>query len=79
MFSTLLETVPFVFEQLWTQDSPIFPLTFGGKTGPYIDQGGSTLKVLNFHLLSNISRVLTFQRISRPAPVQTWVGATHRY
>ena len=37
---TLLETVPFVFDHLWTQDSPIIPLTFGGQTGPYIDQGG---------------------------------------
>ena len=47
VFSTLLETVPFVIDHLWTQDRPIFPLTFGGKTGPYIDQGGSALKVLN--------------------------------
>ena len=33
------------FDHLWTQDSPMFRLTVGGKTGPYIDQGGSTLKV----------------------------------
>ena len=37
----LLETVPFVVDYLWTQDSPIFPLTFGGKTVPDIDKGGS--------------------------------------
>ena len=43
--STLLETVFSFFDHLWTQDSPISPLTFGGKTGPNIDQGGSTLKV----------------------------------
>ena len=34
-----------VVYNLWTQDSPIFPLTCGGKTGPYIDQGGSKLEV----------------------------------
>ena len=33
------------YDHLWTQDSLIGPPTFGGKTGPYIDQGGSTLKV----------------------------------
>ena len=44
-FSTLLETVPFVFYHLWTQDSPICPLTFCGKPGPYIDQGGPKLRV----------------------------------
>ena len=42
---TLLETVPFVVDHLWTQDGPICPGTFGRKTGPYIDQGGSNLKV----------------------------------
>ena len=41
--STLLETVASVFDHMWTQDSPIFPLTIGGKKGPYIDQGGSDL------------------------------------
>ena len=29
---------------LWTQDSLICPVTFGGKTGAYIDQGGSNLR-----------------------------------
>ena len=49
---TLLKTVPFVFDHLWTQDSLIFPLTVGGKTGPYyIDQGGSKLKVCFFHFV----------------------------
>ena len=43
--------VPFVVDHLWAQDSPMFPLPFGGKMGPYIDQGGSTLKVLNFQIL----------------------------
>ena len=43
--STLLETVVFVFDHIWTQDSPMFSLTVGGKTGPYFDQGGSTHKV----------------------------------
>ena len=46
--STLLETVFSVFNHIWTQDIPVFPLTFGGKTGPYIDRGGSKLKVLVF-------------------------------
>ena len=41
----LLETVFSVFDHLWTQASPIFPLAFGGKTGPYIDQGRSKLRV----------------------------------
>ena len=41
----LQETVPFVFDHRWTQGSPIFPLTFGGKAGPYIDQWGWKLKV----------------------------------
>ena len=44
-FSTLLETVPFVFDHIWTLDSPIVPLTVDGKTRPYIDQGGSKLEV----------------------------------
>ena len=44
-FSTLLETVVFVFYHRWTQYSPSCPLTLGGKTGPYIDLGGSKLKV----------------------------------
>ena len=35
---TLLETVVSVVDHIWTQDSPIAPLTFGGKTGPYFDQ-----------------------------------------
>ena len=47
-FSTLLETLWSVFDHLWTQDSPICPLTVGGQTIPYIDQGWSKLKVLNF-------------------------------
>ena len=42
---TLLETAPFVFDHIWTQYCPIFPLTVGGKAGHYIDQGGSKLKV----------------------------------
>ena len=42
---TLLETVPFVVDHPWKQDSLIFPLTVGGKTGPDIDQGGSKLKL----------------------------------
>ena len=41
----LLETVPFVADHLWTQYSPIYPVTVGGETGPYIEQGGSTCKV----------------------------------
>ena len=36
--STLLETVFSVLDNLCTQDSPIFPVTAGGKMGPYIDQ-----------------------------------------
>ena len=36
--STLLETVPFVFDHLWTQDRPIVPLTCCGTTGPCIDK-----------------------------------------
>ena len=43
---TLLETVPFAYNRLWTQDSPNRSLNVGGKAGPYIDQGGSKLKVL---------------------------------
>ena len=35
---TLLETVFSVVDHLWTEDSPICPLTFGGNTEPYIDQ-----------------------------------------
>ena len=38
---TLLETVSSVVNHLWTQDSPICPLTFEYKTGPCIDQGMS--------------------------------------
>ena len=34
-----------VVDHLWTQDSPIFPLTVGGKAGLYVDQGASTIKV----------------------------------
>ena len=56
MCSTLLETVVFVFDHLWTQDSPMFPLTFGGKAGPYIDQGGSKLKA---QIVSNIFKIFT--------------------
>ena len=52
-FSTLLETVVSVFDHLWTQDSPSIPLPFDHKTGPYTDQGGSTLKVSNFHFMFN--------------------------
>ena len=43
--TTLLETVFSVFDHIWSQDSPTVPLTLGGKTVPYIDQGGSTIKV----------------------------------
>ena len=43
--STLLEAVFSVFYHIWTQDNPNVPLLFGGKTGTYIDQGGSHLKV----------------------------------
>ena len=39
-FSTLLETVVFIFDHLCTQDSPICPLNFEYKTGHYVDQGG---------------------------------------
>ena len=51
----LLETVPFVFDHLWTQDSPIFPLTVGGKTGPYIEQGGSRLRFDLFNSFHNFN------------------------
>ena len=44
---TLLETVFSVFDHLWTHDSLIVPLTVGGKTKPYIDQGRSKLNVLS--------------------------------
>ena len=54
-FLTLLETVPFVFDHLWTQDIPIFPLVFGGKTGPYINRGGSKLKVRHFKHLQQFN------------------------
>ena len=57
LFSTLLETVASVFDHLWTQDSSFFPLTFDYKTEPYIDQGGSKLKVSSFLKLSKFSRV----------------------
>ena len=30
-------------DHVWTQDSPMFPLTVGGNLGPYIDQWRSTL------------------------------------
>ena len=63
--STLLETVPFVVDHLWTQDSPMFPLTVGGKTGPHIDQGGSELNVLFF---SRFSRLSTFERVLHYIP-----------
>ena len=36
---TLLEMAYPVLDHLWTQDSPMFPLTFEHKMGPYIDQG----------------------------------------
>ena len=42
---TSIETVFSMFDHLWTQDSTIFLLTFGVETGPYIDQGGLTLRV----------------------------------
>ena len=45
VFPILLETVFSGLGHLWTQDSPMFPLTVGGNTGPYIDQGGLTLNV----------------------------------
>ena len=48
VFFTLLKTVPFVVDLIWTQDSPMCSLTFGGKAGPYIDQGGSKLRVRLF-------------------------------
>ena len=41
-----------VFDHLLTQDSPIFYLTVCGETGPYIDQGESTLRVWKFQMLS---------------------------
>ena len=46
-FSTSLETVFTLYYHIWTQDSPMFPLTVAGETGYYIyiDQGGSKLKV----------------------------------
>ena len=42
---------------------PFVPLTFDYKAGPYIDQGASKLKVLNFQQFAFFSRVLTFERI----------------
>ena len=43
-FSTLLETVAFVYDHRWTQDSPMFPLTFGGKTEPISVKEGQHLR-----------------------------------
>ena len=54
LLSTLLETAFSVFDHPWTQDNPIFPLAFGGNTGPYIDQVGSQLKVLSFQSVSKL-------------------------
>ena len=42
---TLLETFFPVLDHLWTRDSPMFPLTFEHKMGPYIDRGRSTTRV----------------------------------
>ena len=47
--------LPFVVDHIWTRDSHIFPLTLGGNTGPYIDQGESKLKVHNFHVSQNVN------------------------
>ena len=62
-FLSLFETVSPVLDHLWTQDSPICPLTLGGKLGPYIDQGSSTTKVcfVFVSFFENNSR-LTFER-----------------
>ena len=66
LISTLLEMVPFVVDLLWTQDSPIFPLMFGGKTGPHIDQGGSRLRVYHYQAFSTCQRLLTVERSGHP-------------
>ena len=46
-FSTFLDTVFFVFDNIWIQHSPILPRPVGGETKPYIDQGGPKLWVWN--------------------------------
>ena len=61
LYSKRLSRVVSVFDHIWTQDSPIYPLTVGGKTGPDIDQGWSTLKVSNIQK-TKCSRLLTFER-----------------
>ena len=43
-----LKRVSLVLGNILIQDSPICPLSFAYKAGPYIDQGGSKRKVSNF-------------------------------
>ena len=43
---TLLETVCSTLDNIWTQDSPMFPLTVEHKMGHYIDQGRSMFQGL---------------------------------
>ena len=80
MFSTLLETVAFVFDHLWTQDSPICPQTLDYKTGPYIDQGGSKLKVWKFQNRKKVSRLLAFERMEELySPVKGTIPVLKNY
>ena len=44
LFNFIRNAFPLLYN-LWTQDGPIFPLTFEDEMGPYIDQGRSTTKV----------------------------------
>ena len=50
---TLLETVPFVLDQLWTQASHICSIVSERKLGPYIDRGRSNTKVSISQLLTS--------------------------
>ena len=47
VFGTVLETFLFshILDNIWTQCSPICPLTVEHKMGPYIDREGSTTRV----------------------------------
>ena len=50
----LLETVFPVLDHRWTQDNPIFNLTFDHKMGTYTDQGSSTVRAWVFHFSWNM-------------------------
>ena len=68
--STLLEMAPSVLDHLWTQDSPISPLTCVDKLGPYIGQGRSQIQVFTFE---EQKRLLQFECI---VPLRALKGST---